>query len=114
MLTTAPPRPAPRARPAQAPARPRPAPKRLRGISEADLAEARRRTRTRKALGAAAVAVALSLFGVVVAHVLLMQGQFEVERLQRTSAAEQAEYDRMRLEVAKRESPDVVVAVAQE
>lgn len=57
--------------------------------------------------------VALVLFGVVVAHVLLMQGQFELAQLQQTSAKEQASYDRLRLEVSQLESPEVVVDVAQ-
>jgi cell division protein FtsL len=58
--------------------------------------------------------VAIALFGVVIAHVLLMQGQFELEAMQHQAAKQQAEYDRLRLQVAELESPERIVAAAQE
>jgi len=61
----------------------------------------------------AAVAVACVL-GLVVSHVALAQGQFELERLQQKAAEEQAQYERLRLQVAQLESPSRVVAAAQE
>ena len=131
MLTTAP-RSAPPAPPRErfgrahagipAPARPkrgggrpqaRPAPP-LRVVTPEELREARRRVRARRAVAAAVVFVAVALFGVVVAHVLLMQGQFELEATQREAATQQAEYDRLRLQVAELESPERIVAAAQE
>ena len=108
MLTTAAPRPAPRTQPI--PKAPKQAPP-LRVVPSTPSAAAT--ARGRRVLAALGGLVALLLFGVVVAHVLLMQGQFELERLQQASASEQATYDRLRLRVAELESPDVVVAAAQ-
>jgi len=124
MLTTTPaPRPAPdrerfgRAHAGMpAPARPKPQPHKppLRVVTEAELREARRRVRARRTVVAAAAFVAVALFGVVIAHVLLMQGQFELEAMQQQAGKQQAEYDRLRLQVAALESPERIVAAAQE
>ena len=117
MLTTstAPTRPAPRtSAPKPAPSRPETTGAPLRVVSDAELQEFRRRTRARRLLVAAAMVVALALFGVVIAHVMLMQGQFELQQLQQRSAASQAEYDRLRLQVSELESPDRIVAAAQQ
>ena len=126
MLTTAPP--APERAPAPerlgraeagrpAPARPKPdggvAPP-LRVVTKEELREARRRVRARRTVVAAGALAAVALFGIVIAHVLLMQGQFELERTQRAAATQQAEYDRLRLQVAELESPERIVATAQE
>lgn len=108
--TTAPPRSEPRPEPTRRPAEGAP----LRVVTDAELQEVARRTRARRLLFVAGVLVALGLFGVVIAHVTLMQGQFELQRLQQQSAATQAEYDRLRLQVSELESPDRIVAVAQE
>ena len=62
---------------------------------------------------AAAVVGALCLFGVVVFHVLLTQNQFRLDKLQEQSIERQAEYDRLRLQVAELESPDRIIAAAQ-
>jgi cell division protein FtsL len=65
------------------------------------------------ACSVAALAVACVL-GLVVSHVALAQGQFELEKLQEKAAQEQAHYERLRLQVAQLESPSRVVAAAQE
>ncbi|HEX7166079.1 MAG TPA: cell division protein FtsL [Acidimicrobiales bacterium] len=118
MLTTSPPRPAParptKPRPATTVAHTTPTAPPLRVVTDAELRDARRRLRARRATFAGAGVVALALFGIVIAHVLLMQGQFELQQLQERSAESQAEYDRLRLQVSELESPDRVVAVAQE
>ncbi len=121
MLTTAPPAPPERFGRAHAglpaPARPRrgveDAPP-LRVVTKEELREARRRVRARRTVVAGVAFVAVALFGVVIAHVLLMQGQFELERTQRAASTQQAEYDRLRLQVAELESPERIVATAQE
>lgn len=114
MLTTstAPTRTAPRPT-APTPSRPQRTVAPLRVITDAELQEFRRRARARRLLAAAGVLVAVGLFGVVIAHVMLMQGQFELQQLQQRSAASQAEYDRLRLQVSELESPDRIVEVAQ-
>jgi cell division protein FtsL len=115
MLTTVPASPeTSRPRPGtRAPARPDSA-RPLRVVTREELREARRRVRARRLVIAAVAFVAISLFGVVIAHVLLMQGQFQLEAMQREAAAQQAEYDRLRLQVAELESPGRIVATAQE
>src|SRR6202040_2624963 len=54
------------------------------------------------------------LFGLAAVHVLLTEGQFRLQRLQRQSDDAQAQYVRLRLEVAQLESPQRIVAAAQE
>lgn len=68
----------------------------------------------RRAVALGAVLVALCVFGVVVFHVVLTQNQFRLDRLQEQSAQRQARFDRLRLQVAELESPDRVVADAQQ
>jgi cell division protein FtsL len=58
--------------------------------------------------------VALCLFGVVVFHVMLTQNQFRLDSLQDQALERQAEYDRLRPEGAQLESPDRIVADAQQ
>jgi len=71
--------------------------------------------RRRRLLGCSVAAVAVAcVLGLVVSHVALAQGQFELERLQQKAAEEQAQYERLRLQVAQLESPSRVVAAAQE
>jgi cell division protein FtsL len=71
------------------------------------------RRRRLLAFSVAALAVACVL-GLVISHVALAQGQFELEKLQAKAADEQARYERLRLQVAQLESPSRVVAAAQE
>jgi cell division protein FtsL len=72
----------------------------------------RRRARLLGFLGAALVA--LCLFGVVAFHVLLTQGQLQLERLQTQEATAAARNERLQLEVAQLESPERIVAAAQQ
>lgn len=101
---------APRPQPDR-PSSPRP---QLEVVTADRLAEAARRKLVRRLAMAATVAAALSLFGVVVAHVVLTQNQFRLDQLRDRSSLEQAEYDRLRLEVAELESPRRIVADAQQ
>ena len=100
----------------RAPARPdgvSPARPDLRVVRAEELAEAERARLVRQLAVAAAVIAALCLFGVVVFHVLLTQNQFRLDKLQEESIERQAEYDRLRLQVAELESPDRIIAAAQ-
>ena len=109
-VRSAPARPRPRPTPPvkRAPARPD-----LRVVREEELREAERARLVRQLVAAAAVIAALCLFGVVVFHVLLTQNQFRLDKLQEQSLERQAEYDRLRLQVAELESPDRIIAAAQ-
>ena len=57
--------------------------------------------------------VAVVLFGVVAFHVVLSQGQFRLEKLQRQAEASQSQYERLRLQVAQLESPTRITNEAQ-
>jgi cell division protein FtsL len=54
------------------------------------------------------------LFGVVMFHVVLVQGQYELERMDARADAEQAQYQKMRLQVAELESPSRITEVAED
>jgi cell division protein FtsL len=47
----------------------------------------------------------VALFAVAVCHALLIEGQAEVDQLDRDVAAQQARYEELRLEVAELKSP---------
>lgn len=70
--------------------------------------------RARLMVGTVVVVAALAFFGVVAAHVAITQRQFQLEQLERDGNELQADYDRLRLQVAELESPARVVAAAQE
>lgn len=73
------------------------------------------RVRRRRLLACSVAALAAAcVLGLVISHVALAQGQFELEKLQAKAADEQARYERLRLQVAQLESPSRVVAAAQE
>lgn len=104
------------AAPATAPLRPaQPAPRPgLRVVEPGELTpEARLRRHRRRVFIAGTIAV-VSLFALVVFHAVLTQNQFELERLREQANAEQARFDRLRLQVAELESPARVVAAAHE
>ncbi|MCA1690894.1 MAG: cell division protein FtsL, partial [Actinobacteria bacterium] len=84
----------------------------LRILPEPPSVRARRLSRLITAL--AGVAVCFGLFAVVGVHVLLAQGQGEVERLSSEVAEQEQQQQRLRLEVAELESPSRVVAAARE
>lgn len=102
------------------PARRRPVPEvappqpRLRVVPAGELSPRARRRRARAVAFLASIVAAAGLFGLVAFHVVLTQGQLQLDRLQDKAAAEQAQYDRNRLEVAELEAPERIVAVAQE
>jgi cell division protein FtsL len=57
--------------------------------------------------------MAAGLFGVVAFHVVLTQGQLDLQRLQSKAASGRATEASLRLQVAQLESPERVVADAQ-
>jgi cell division protein FtsL len=102
-------------------AKPAPAPKRapaarppLRVLPDDYVAPRVRRRRARLFVTAMSALVAAGLFGIVSLHVALTQGQFRLERLEAKADTQQARYEQLRLQVAELESPDRIVAVAQE
>ncbi|MCU1462186.1 MAG: hypothetical protein JWO37_2261 [Acidimicrobiales bacterium] len=104
-------------RAAAAPAR-RPAegdaPRRLRVVPDGALSPRAQRRRARLLVGLVACVVVAGLFGAVFFHVLLTQGQLQLDRIQTRAAAEHARNERLRLEVAELQSPERIVAAAQQ
>src|SRR3954447_1593749 len=92
----------------------RPAPP-LHVVRPEERRQARRvRRRARLAALATVLTVGVGLFGVVALHVVLTQNQFRLDRLRRNAAVEQSRYEPLRLQVAQPESPERIVATAQE
>ena len=94
---------------------PRPAPgglPHLRLVPDADPAR-RRRALARTCTVLAVVLTAAGLFFVVFLHVLLTQGQADLDRLRARAEVEAAQNRRLRVAVAELESPDRIVGVAR-
>ena len=106
---------APVRRAAQPAGRGRPAPRRLEVVGPRQAGKDIDRARLRRLVACSlAVLVVACLLGLVVSHVVLAQGQFRLDKVHQQAAAEQARYERLRLQVAELEAPSRVVAVAQE
>jgi cell division protein FtsL len=104
-------RPAPA--PAPAPSRsPRPPLRVVEGEAAPRPVDRRRRARLRVAV--TMVVVVGGLFGLVASHVVLTQGQFRLQQVESRASEAQARYERLRLQVAALESPERIVAAAQE
>ncbi len=86
----------------------------LRLVRPGELTPRARQRRARMAAAFTVVLVAMGLFATVVFHVVLTQNQFKLDRLSNQATAEQARYQRLRLQVAELESPDRIVATAQQ
>ena len=72
------------------------------------------RRRARLLASAAVAVVVAAVFGLVAFHVVLTQGQLQLDQLQGRATNAQATYDRLRLQVAELEAPERVVAEAQQ
>lgn len=98
--------------PAGLPGAPAPARPDLRVVP--DPAPRRRRVRRARLLAwGAALTVVASLFGVAAFQAELVSGQVRLDGLERDVAASQARYQELRLEVARLEAPERIVAEAQ-
>ena len=86
----------------------------LRVVGENEPGDRARRRRRRLAATAVALLVCASLFGVVAFHVVLTEGQLDLERLRARTASEQSRNARLRLAVAELESPGWIVAAARQ
>ena len=101
----------PHPRPAPAPA---PVPRRhLRVVAPPD-PSVRARRRARMVTTVLAVLACAGLFAIVGVRVLLAQGQAEVDRLEAQVEKVQADQQRLRLQVAERESPQAIVDAARD
>ena len=85
----------------------------LRVVPPADPAD-RARRRARLVTTALAVLACAGLFAIIGLRVVLAQGQAEVDRLEVQTRQVQSDQQRLRLQVAERESPAAIVAAARE
>ena len=68
----------------------------------------------RLALLATAVLTVGTIFGAAIFHVLLIQSEFRLDRINREAAKEQVRYEKLRLDVAQLSAPERIVATAQQ
>jgi cell division protein FtsL len=92
--------------------RPAPAPRPALRLVTAD--ESRRRAATRLWTALATVSACAAVFAVVALHVLLSQGQMDLDRLHDRADREAAVNRTLRVQVAELESPNRVVAAARQ
>lgn len=102
------------ARPAPRPVREAPARPPLRIVRAGELTPRARRRRNRAIVGATGALVVIGLFGLVAFHVMVTQAQFRLDRINGRVSQDEARYQRLRLQVAELESPDRIIAAAQE
>lgn len=100
-----------RVAPAPVPAAPRP---RLRLVPEGYMPRRLRARRRRNLVFVGVGIFACMLLGAVVAHNLLIQGQVRLQQIEAEVTDQQARYQKLRLEVASLESPERIVAAAQQ
>lgn len=82
---------------------------RLRIVDGSNLRNAARRRRTKFLMTFTAIVVVVSLFALAALHALLAQGQERVDAINKKVGEEQADYQRLRRQVAELESPQRVV-----
>lgn len=85
----------------------------LRVVDPNEQANQRRRRLVRLGGGLLAAFVVALLFVAVGMHVMLAQNQFKLDRLNKQAAAEQAAYQKLRLQVDQLESPQRILSTAQ-
>jgi cell division protein FtsL len=85
----------------------------LRIVPPAKPDAAGRRRRLRLAVGVAGTFIAAVVFGLVGIHVMLAQNQFRLDRLNTRAADQEAQYQRLRLQVDQLEAPQRIVATAE-
>lgn len=104
--------------PASARARPRPAPHERpepsRHLRVVDERAARRQRQVRRGIVLFGLVSVVSVFVVVALHVMVAQGQLELDRLNRRTTVEQQQYERLRLEVAQLSAPTRVATRARQ
>ena len=84
----------------------------LRVVKPTERLALARAKRARRLLAGGIAFAGLALLGVVAAHVTLAQNQMQLERLRSDVAVEQQDHEQLRLDVARLESPERIVAEA--
>ena len=101
---------------ASAPARaPRPAPAtRERHLAVVDPAARKRERRARIGVRIAVASVIASVLIVVGIHVMMAEGQLQLDRLEAATKTEQQRYEALRLRYAKRIAPEAIIERAED
>lgn len=86
----------------------------LRVVSDARVISTRRRRNLRGLVLLVGFVLAASLFALAAFHAMLASGQAELDRIEQDVSDAQAQYEKLRLEVAELEAPSRIVAEAQE
>lgn len=86
----------------------------LRAVPDNYVPKRVRVRRRRRLVAGLGVVASLIVFGVAAAHAALVTSQMRLQRLDDQVAEQQARYQRLRLDVARLESPERIVAAAQE
>ena len=68
----------------------------------------------RLALVASAILTVGTIFGAAIFHVLLIQSEFRLDRINKEASKEEARYETLRLDVAHLSAPERIVATAQQ
>ena len=89
--------------------RPAPASERPRHLAVVDPDARKRERRARLGVRLAVTAVIGAVLIVVGFHVLMAEGQLQLERLDRATKVEQQRYEALRLQYAQRSAPDAIV-----
>jgi len=104
--------------PAAARARTRPAPRErpepARHLRVVDERAAKRERQVRRGIVLFGLVSVVSVFVVVVLHVMVAQGQLQLDRLNRETTGAQQQYERLRLEVAQLSAPSRIATRAQQ
>lgn len=87
---------------------------RLRAVPDGYVPLRIRARRRRRLLIGLVVLAAVMVLGVAAAHAALIQGQMQLQDLEEQVAEQQGAYQRLRLEVARLESPERIVSAAQQ
>lgn len=93
--------------------RPPEAPRHLRLVGNEEYAAIQRRRRMRLGGVVLAASVILLLFAAVAMHVVLAQNQFRLNQLEAKAAAQQAQYQQLRLDVDRLSAPDRIIGAAE-
>ncbi len=86
-----------------------PAPAKPRHLAVVDPAERKRERRARIGVRSAVAAVIAAVLIVVGFHVLMAEGQMQLDRLDVATKTEQQRYEALRLKYAERSSPEAVI-----
>jgi len=91
-----------------------PAPNRERHLAVVDPAARKRERRARMGVRLAVASVVVAVLIVVGFHVMMAEGQLQLDRLNRATAVEQERYEALRLRVANRSAPEAIIERAED